>query len=102
MLTSERRDSPVTKRDHFACHCSRTGSSLIRLVALAVSGAIVFAGFGTPFLVPGTKGLVIGLILVLAGSIALWIAQRLTVHSLDADTAWNRFIKTDVENDGDY
>lgn len=73
---------------------------MIRLIALTASVAVVFSGFSAPFLVSGTKGLLIGAVLVLAGSIALWFAQRLTIHSLDKDTSWNRFIKTDVDNSG--
>ncbi len=70
----------------------------MRLLALSCAGAIVFFGFSIPFLLPGGKGLAVGVGTAVVGLGAFWFAELKTKNSLRDDTTWNRTMKGDGEN----
>ena len=71
---------------------------MIRLVAMSCAGAVVFVGFSIPFLLPGGTGIIVGTLVVVAGLIALWLAESKTKNLLHTNTKWNRTMKADGEN----
>ena len=71
---------------------------MLRIVLLSLAGAVVFAGFAAPFLLPGASGIVAGGTLIITGAALLLGVARKTRQSLDADNAWNRTMKADGES----
>ena len=56
---------------------------MLRLVLLSVAGALVFVGFGSPFVIPGQIGLLVGFVLVAVGVSSFWVIESKTRKSLE-------------------
>lgn len=71
--------------------------TLLRLGLMVLAIVPVFIGFGMPFFVPGWHGFALAFGLIFGGTWLLWIVHRRSRRWLDADTAFNRLLKTDGE-----
>ena len=71
---------------------------MMRLILLTLPAATILVGFGLPFLLDGHLGLLAGGSVVLFGAGTFWLVEMKTNKSLEKDTAFNRFLKSDGEN----
>ena len=71
---------------------------MIRLLTLSFAGAVVFVGFGIPFLLPGGVGLIIGVATAIVGVILFRFTESQTKKSLRENSMWNQTMKADGEN----
>lgn len=71
---------------------------MLRLILLSMASAVVFLGFAIPFVVLGAPGWLVGGSAIGVGAALVWVAERATQKSLQADSAFNRLLKTDGEN----
>lgn len=71
---------------------------MMRLILLTLSALPIFVGFGLPFMLDGHLGLLAGGLVVLFGAGTFWLVEMKTKRSLEQDTAFNRFLKSDGEN----
>ena len=67
---------------------------MVRLLALCVPAAILMACFGVPFFVSGSWGYALAAILIVLGSAALWLVEKMTVHRLEKESALNDLLNT--------
>lgn len=69
-----------------------------RLLSLTAAGIVIFAGFGIPVLVPGIRGVALGLGVAAIGALLFWFTEKRTRDALDADSGWNRMLKADGDD----
>ncbi|MCP4432244.1 MAG: hypothetical protein GY806_14810 [Gammaproteobacteria bacterium] len=69
---------------------------MIRIVLLSIPCAIIFLGFALPFVVEGTPGLIVALVVILAGTVLLWFIEIKSKKSLEKDTLLNKILNTDA------
>ncbi|MGH1538818.1 MAG: hypothetical protein ACRBHB_00215 [Arenicella sp.] len=71
---------------------------MIRLLLLTIPALSIFVGFAMPFFVEGISGFVIAVILIVFGSLVFWLCEIRTKHSLDEETEFNKFLKSDGDD----
>ncbi|MBT7444255.1 MAG: hypothetical protein HN790_09880 [Methylococcales bacterium] len=67
---------------------------MIRLLLLSASATIIMAGFVTLFTVKGAGGYLLSALLILLGSVALWLIEVKTIKSLDKGGLLNKIFNT--------
>ena len=71
---------------------------MIRLLTLSICGVIIFAGFGLPFVIEGTPGLLMAGLVIFVGSTLSWFIEIRTKKFLKEDNPFNNMLKADGEN----
>jgi len=70
---------------------------MIRLLLLTISCSIVFIGFEIPFVIEGILGISLAMLLILFGSVVVWIFEFKTKKSLEKNSTLNQILKADGE-----
>lgn len=71
---------------------------MIRLALLSVAGAVIFAGLAAFFYVPGSTGILLGIVLPILGVVLLWFIEHRTRRHLDVNSRWNQVMKADGDD----
>lgn len=73
----------------------------MRILLLALMGAVIFVGISLPFAIPGAWGKVASVLCIVGGSAALFWVEKRTVRQLDKPGAWNDLMKSDAPDPPD-
>lgn len=71
---------------------------MLRVLLLALFGAVIFFGMAMPIMWPGWAGKLASVVTIVGGGAVVYWIEGVTRKSLDEDSAWNRVMT--AENDG--